>query len=683
MRDQFPDELEPWEPLPPELVPLENFVCYLLRELGLVEQDGGPTKQQLSIADWQENGPNRKITVGFRGVAKSTLAAFKGLRRLRIDPFNEKVLIAGCTAEKAVEITTFMQRCMRDVDILRCLMPKSRGMRKSVRAFDVGPSIVDQSPSVRAVGILSPALTGKRCTYALADDIETLSNSITPLKQARLADAITELEAILKPDQGQELPRGIDFLGTPHLETSIYLKLARERNYAIRYWPARYPDPNDPEQIDCYEGNLDPTMLAEVLEHPELVGQPTDPERFPHEDLLARELSMTPASVQLQFQLNTRLSTLNKYPLRLGDLIVMDLDGKALPEVVGWGSSPSQRIQDLHCVGLGADRYYHRPAMVGTWMQVRQLEENTKRREQDPLLRLMETAPFWRCGLFVDPSGRGRDELAWCVVAEFNGNFFLLDEGGTQEGYEERVLQLLAERAKRWSCNICETEANYGDGMFAAILQPAMSKVHPLTVADRKVGNLQKERRIADTLAPVLQQHRLVVSSEVIRRSWEEAEKDPESGHERSLFTQISRLTTERGALEWDDRVDVLSFAISHFTESAKQDQERQAQERQRAIEDATFAAWFDETGASIDALAMGLVGSPAMGPQWPGARSYGGGVRPRPLIPQGGQGRRVVREEPDAGTGPLSASRPDPRSSGGLPLAPGRRSIAGSRRAR
>ena len=51
----------------------------------------------------------------------------------------------------------------------------------------LGPSIVDQSPSVRAVGILSPSLTGKRCTVAIGDDIETLSNSITVLKQERLA----------------------------------------------------------------------------------------------------------------------------------------------------------------------------------------------------------------------------------------------------------------------------------------------------------------------------------------------------------------------------------------------------------------------------------------------------------------------------------------------------------------
>lgn len=76
---------------------------------------------------------------------------------------------------------------------------------------------------------------------------------------------------------------------------------------------------------------------------------------------------MTRAAVQLQYQLNCRLSTLDRYPIRLGDLLVMDLDGKALPEVVVWAAAPEQRIQELLCVGLGADRFYHRPAVVNGW----------------------------------------------------------------------------------------------------------------------------------------------------------------------------------------------------------------------------------------------------------------------------------------------------------------------------
>ncbi|MEB3354197.1 MAG: phage terminase large subunit [Cyanobacteriota bacterium] len=577
-----------WVPIPPELGPgrFPYFACYLLRELGLAQE---PTKQQLRIADWQENGPNRSITVGFRGVAKSTITAFRALHRLRIDPFNEKVLIPGSTAEKAMEITTFMARCIRDIDILRCLEPRSDG-RSSTKAFDVGPAVVDQSPSTRAVGILSPALTGKRATAIFPDDIETLNNSITPLKQERLWTATTELEAILKPDEaGQALPRVIAYLGTPHLETSLYWRLVRERGYKIRLWPCRYPDPSDPEVWDAYEGCIDPLMAEELELNPGLVGRPTDPERFDEEELLRREMGSTKVSWQLQYMLNCRLSTLDKFPIRLGDLIVMDLDGKALPEVVAWSASAEHRMQSLPCVGLGADRFYHSPAVLQGWVPA----EET-----------------WRCAMFIDPSGRGSDELAWAVGAELNGNIFALESGGTTRGYEPEVLVLLAKRAARWNVSYVIAESNMGDGMFTALLQPVMQKVHQTSIEERRSSG-QKERRIIDTLAPLVQQHRLVFNTELIRSDWAGAERDQETGHARSLMFQMSRITVERGSLQFDDRIDALAGLCAFFVEAAAQDQVKAAAARQEELEQAARDAWFDETGSHIDALALGYRPTP------------------------------------------------------------------------
>ena len=597
-----------WEPLPPELWPFPHFLCYLLRELNLADT---PTLRQLEVADWMESGPDRSITTAYRGLGKSFASGGYALWRLRHDPFTEKVLIPAATAEKAEEVATFMARCIRDVDILRCLEPRPDG-RSSIKAFDVGPAVIDQSPSVRTVGILSPSLTGKRCTLALPDDIETLNNSITPLKQERLAQAVTELEAIIKPDdpgfdpdaprdftaagERQVFPRQIRYLGTPHLESSLYLRLVRERHYAIRFWPARFPNPTSADEWDCYEGNLSPAIAAAVEEEPALAGEPTDPERFGHEELLKRELRMTRASVQLQYQLNCRLSTLDRYPIRLGDLIVMDLDAKALPEVVGWSASAEHRIADLVCVGLGADRFYHRPALLQGWVP---------------------QAEAWRCVLAIDPSGRGSDELAWAVLAELNGNLFLLESGGTTRGYEPAVLQLLAEKAKRWMVNTVVAESNMGDGMFTALLQPAMTKLHPCAIEEVRVSQ-QKERRIVDTLAPLVQQHRLVVSTDVIRRDWHEAERDPEAGHQRSLMYQLSRITVERGALVFDDRIDALALAAKFFTDAAAQDQELQQLARADEQQAEHLAAWFDETGSCIDALALGWK------PQ-PKGRAYGG----------------------------------------------------------
>ena len=66
-----------WEPLPPVLRDsFPNFTCYLLRELGLADS---PTKQQVAVCKWMQEGPDRSLTVAFRGLGKSILASFYAL----------------------------------------------------------------------------------------------------------------------------------------------------------------------------------------------------------------------------------------------------------------------------------------------------------------------------------------------------------------------------------------------------------------------------------------------------------------------------------------------------------------------------------------------------------------------------------------------------------------------------
>jgi len=598
-----------WEPLPEELWPADVFAAYILQELGLADE---PTKQQLGIIEWGDSGPQFQITVGFRGVAKSTMAAIDAIRRLRIDPFNERVLIASNTDEKAAEITGQMLAWTQSIDILKCLQPRSDGL-KAAGAFNVAPARIgaEQAPSVRASGILASALTGKRATFIIPDDIETLNNSITPLKVERLFHAISELESIIKPadrdwdpanppsfdlaDQVRQVfPRKICYKGTPHLETSLYWRLVRERGYAIRFWPARYPDPTKPDEWDAYEGHLDPLIADEVNAHPELAGGPTDPERFGHEELLGRQSRLSRQNWQLQWMLNTRISTADRYPIRLADLVVMPLEGNALPELVVWSGEPENRSSDLPCVGMGADRHYYKPAVLGSWIP---------------------RAERWNCGLFIDPSGRGEDEMAWNVIAELNGNLFLLEEGGTSAGYGEEVLVMLANRAKHWQVTTVKAESNLGDGMFTALLQPVMNRIYRITVEEDRVS-MQKERRIVDLLAPLIQQHRLVVARSVIQRSYAEAEQDPETGHLKSLFFQLSRLTAEKGCLEWIDRADVLSLGAKHFLDAVSKDQENEEKRRQEAEEDALLELFLSDDASAIETLVMGGRRPALRGPQ-------------------------------------------------------------------
>ena len=579
-----------WEELPPQLRDsFPNFTCYLLRELGLAD---APTKQQISVCNWMQNGPDRSLTVAFRGLGKSILASFYALWRLRVDP-NEKILIVSATAVKSTDFSSFMLRCIGEVDILQCLMPGPENRFSNV-AFDVGPAQVEQSPSVRSMGVMGQT-TGQRCTCAILDDVETLANVITQLKQDRVAHAVEEIQSIIKPEEGQLLPRKILYLGTPHTETSIYLRLVRERNYSARYWPALYP-----KEFDCYEGSLDPTIEHEVISNTSLVEEPTDPERFGHEDILQRKASMTKASFELQFMLNTRLATLDKYPIRLGDLMVMDLDGKALPETCIWSNQPDMRLQDLVCVGLGADRFYHRPIFQNGWVS---------------------KTESWRCVLAIDPAGRGgvrSDELAWAVLAELNGNMFLLESGGSTLGYADEVLRFLADIAKKWDVNYVVAESNMGDGMFSALLKPHLVRTHPCTIEEVR-HNIQKERRLCDTLAPLIQQHRLIINSRVIKNDYRLTDEDPEHGYSRSLFYQASRLTEEKNCIPYDDRLDALAIACAFFVESAAQDQQTAQQHRKDQLFQDELEAWMDETTGSIDSIAFGFKKKTTSG------RSFGG----------------------------------------------------------
>jgi len=580
-----------WEPLPEPLHDFANFCCYLRREQGLAES---PTKQQVAVAQWMQHGPKKSLTIAYRGLGKSLLASYYALWRLRMDP-NEKILVVSATAIKATDFTNFMLKTMGEVDILQCLLPGPNSRFSNI-AFDVAPATVEQSPSVRGLGILGQT-TGQRCTCAILDDVEVLANTITQLKQERVAHAVEEIESILKPDEGQLLARKVLYLGTPHTEASIYLRLVRERGYSSRAWPAVYP-----EELEPYEGNLCPRIEEEVLANPALVGEPTDPERFSHEDLLQRQASMTKSTFQLQFMLNCRLATLDKYPIRLGDIMVMDIDASALPETVVWSSSPECRLQELVCVGLGADRFWHRPIFVNGWIP---------------------KSEHWRCVLAIDPAGRGSDELAWAVVAELNGNFFLLESGGSTLGYADEVLQFLAKLAKKWDVNYVINESNMGDGMFTALLKPHLMREHAVTIEEVR-HNIRKETRLCDTLGPIIQQHRLVVTTKVIKQDYRMADEDQESGYSRSLFFQASRLTPERGCLSHDDRLDALSIGCAFFVESAAQDQRVAQQSRADQLQQESYEAWLDETGAAVDALALGWRPRAATG------RSHGGVTRLR-----------------------------------------------------
>lgn len=520
----------------PVLDDFRNFLYLVWQHLCLP----APTALQYDIAKYLQHGPRRCMIEAFRGVGKSWVtAAFVCWLLLRDPQFN--ILVVSASKDRADQFSTFTKRLIGEMEILAHLRANS-GQRDSNIAFDVGPARASHSPSVKSVGITGQ-LTGSRADVIIADDVETPNNAITQTLRDQLAERVKEFDAVLKPG-GR-----IIYLGTPQTEMSLYNRLP-ERGYELRVWPARIP-----AKPDHYLGRLAPFIYA-MIERGATEGTPTDPVRFNALDLQEREASYGRSGFALQFMLDTTLSDAGRYPLKLSDLIVMALDPRTAPAKLTWCNDPERVIEDLPNVGLTGDRLY-RPMWVAN-----------------------EMADYTGCVMAVDPSGRGKDETAYAIVKILHGNLYLVAAGGFTDGYGEATLRALAVLAKTHAVNHVVVEPNFGDGMFCQLLKPVMAKYHLCAVEEGPRHSEQKERRIADTLEPLMNSHRLIVDAKLLK-------SDSESGEaKRQLFYQLTRLTRDRGALGCDDRLDALAIACAYWVDQMSRDTDQALADHREALLD-------------------------------------------------------------------------------------------------
>jgi hypothetical protein len=184
-----------------------------------------------------------------------------------------------------------------------------------------------------------------------------------------------------------------------------------------------------------------------------------------------------------------------------------------------------------------------------------------------PMFVAKDFAKYQGVVMAIDPSGRGGDELGYAIVAMLNGYLYVLDCKGLKGGYSDTNLETLARIAKTFQVRHIIVEENFGDGMFTKLLTPFLTRIYPCTTEELK-HSIQKEKRIVDTLEPVMNQHRLVVNEKLIQ----EDAKVEEPKYQ--LFYQMTRITKDRGALAKDDRIDVLAMAVSYWVEQMDKDVE-------------------------------------------------------------------------------------------------------------
>ena len=245
--------------------------------------------------------------------------------------------------------------------------------------------------------------------------------------------------------------------------------------------------------------------------------------------------------------LDTSLSDQNRYPLKLNDLIVASgcSTWKDAPAKIQWASSPEQIKAidpDIPNVGLKGDYYVA------------------------PMYMSEEFTAFEGCAMSIDPSGRGEDKTAYAVLKMLHGVLYLVAQGSLEGGYSDDTMAVLSKIAKKHNVNYVVIESNFGDGMATQLLKPIMAKIHPCEIEEVR-HNIQKEKRIIDTLEPLMNSHRLVIDDLLIN---EDFKNEPD----HQLFRQMTRLTRDRGSLRHDDAIDALAICANYWIERLDRDQQ-------------------------------------------------------------------------------------------------------------
>ena len=567
-----------------------NFLYLTWQHLGLPE----PTPAQYEIAyrlqygvdttespDSLTSGPREDIIRCFRSLGKSYITSAYAIWRLMRNPRDEKIMVVSATGSKSKEFVAQTKGICQSMPLVQWLLegPRDNGAtrRDMAEQFDVAGASLSQSYSVVARGITGQ-ITGSRATLLIADDIEVERNSLTEEARRRIVKIVqSDFVPITKTEWGKG---DIIFLGTPQTEESVYNTLVKEMGFRCFTIPVRFPTA---DKLKNYlltdnqtgrEVNILAHYLRDLFDNNKIKhGGPTD-SRFAEDELMHIE-AKGKASFALQYMLDTSLSDAERYPLRQSDLIVMSCNPLKAPLTVQWGRHNDKHnlVRDIPNVGFSGDHML-RPLFVDT-----------------------EWEPYESKVLFVDPSGRGKDETAWAVVGALNGILYVLQVCGFASDPAEAMARIAVD-AKKYNVSTIEVEPNYGQGMWVTAFQPILSNIWQggCTVVESEWAKGQKEGRIIDTLEPVMAQHRLVLDEDLAKR---EARTED---HTFSLLYQLTHITRDRGALRHDDRLDALSGAVAHYMRSMGQDVDEAARGvlQQRMDDEIDDFMEFMEGGAMV-----------------------------------------------------------------------------------
>ena len=516
------------------------FFCHeLWREMGwdavaplsFVEED---------MLKWACSGPPRRGLLASRGVGKShmvaiALAAYRALRNPE-----RKIFIPGKASSEARMNLGLLRGILSKVWFLRHLAPRKGSSDDTKNYFDFAGVMPHKQPSVRAIG-MEGATEGNRGHSIFPDDVETDMNTRTQQSRHDLAARVGEFESALYPDlpaakRGPYYdPVEIVYVGTYHHEDSLYLREA-SAGVEFRTYPLLYPAPDEKLL------NLAPILQDRLDKGLNKPGDLVFPKRF-DTAYVEEKRKKGRRYFLMQHMLVRDLADSNTYPLRLEDLMVMDVDPKQAPVHLVWGRQDALGSTAIEAPSLGfKDDCLHRPAVLAP-----------------------EWAKYTGCIAYIDPSGRGEDETGYAALAHLAGFLHAKTVTGFQGGYSPDALATLALQCRIDRVDTIYIEFMWGGGMFGELFQPVLQR-HFLKpgdnpdfpdgwaasiIDDKKVTHgktVHKEDRIISCVEPITSGHRLVI--------------DRRSAIDPTFQEQFTRITMEPGCIEHYDRIDALAGTI-------------------------------------------------------------------------------------------------------------------------
>lgn len=524
-----------------------NFPDFL--EYIMTEQLGYKTSDiQRDIADYLENGPQKLMIMAQRSQAKSTIACIYLVYQAIHHPYYRFVIFSAAS-DVAGQLMHLIINLIESTEILECLRPeKGRDNldRKSMQAYDIHHDLkgIDKSPSFTCLGITAN-MQGLRADILLSDDVESSKNAYTPKMRERLKLLTKDYTSICSAGR-------IIFLGTPQTNLSIYNDL-KSRGYDIRIWPGRYPTD---QELQNYGDSLAPLLLQRIKDNPELQtggglalnkGKCIDPVINPETELLKKEIDQGSSYFELQYMLNTSISDEARYPLKIRDILFMNIPIRYPPLKLRFSRTPEAVIPTDYYLDISIrDKFY----------QVESVDYAEQELKYNPPI------------CYIDPAGGGRnaDETGVSIATFASGRVYILDCFGIQGQLNEPQLQKLLERVRKQQVALCIVEENYGAGIFKNVIQGYFKdQGYQTGFTDIRVTG-QKESRIIDILEPVLSTHRLIMDQSLIEKDFYSLSAYPVSRrYQYSMFHQISRLTHDKDALEHDDKVEALAGAVQYF----------------------------------------------------------------------------------------------------------------------